>query len=220
MRIAVLGTGSAGAALGTGFARLGHDVRLGSRTSDNPKALAWASEVGGTASTGTFEDVSAWAELVVNATNGATSVAMLTELADVLKGKVLLDVANALDFSKGFPPRLSVVNDDSLGEQIQRALPDTFVVKSLNTLNGDVMLDPGLLAAPSDVFLAGEDAAAKALVRGLLEQAGWLPENILDLGGIDAARGVEMWLPLWVRLMGPVGGPTFNLHIVRGSDAP
>ena len=220
MRIAVLGTGSAGAALGTGFARLGHDVRLGSRTADNPKALAWAAEVGGTASTGTFRDVCEWAELVVNATNGGTSVAMLTEVGDVLRGKVLIDVSNALDFSQGFPPRLSVVNDDSLGEQIQRALPDTFVVKSLNTLNGDVMLNPGLLAEPSDVFLAGDDDAAKAAVRALLVQAGWLPENILDLGGIDAARGVEMWLPLWVRLMGPVGGPTFNLHIVRGAKAP
>ena len=215
MRIAVLGTGSAGTALGTGFARLGHDVRLGSRTADNPKALTWAAEVGGTAATGTFRDVCTWAELAVNATNGATSVAMLTEVGDALSGKVLIDVSNALDFSQGFPPRLSVVNDDSLGEQIQRALPDTFVVKSLNTLNGDVMLNPGLLTEPSDVFLAGEDAAAKDVVRGLLVEAGWLPENILDLGGIDAARGVEMWLPLWVRLMGPVGSPMFNLHIVR-----
>jgi 8-hydroxy-5-deazaflavin:NADPH oxidoreductase len=215
MRIAVLGTGSAGAALGKGFARLGHDVRLGSRTADNPKALAWAADVGGSAATGTFRDVCTWAELVVNATNGATSLAMLTEVGDALSGKVLIDVSNALDFSHGFPPRLSVVNDDSLGEQIQRALPDTFVVKSLNTLNGDVMLNPGLLAAPSDVFMAGEDAAAKDVVRGLLVEAGWLPENILDLGGISASRGTEMWLALWTRLLGPMDGAAFNLHLVR-----
>lgn len=215
MRIAVLGTGAVGPTLGTGFARLGHDVRLGSRTADNPKGTAWAAEVGGTAETGTFADVAAWAEVVVNATNGATSVEMLSGIADALSGKVLVDVANVLDFSGGFPPLVGVAADDSLGEQIQRALPDTFVVKTLNTLNGDLMLDPAALSGPSDVFLAGEDGAAEDLVRGLLVEAGWLPENIHDLGGISASRGTELWLALWTRLMAPIGSPSFNLHIVR-----
>jgi len=215
MRIAVLGTGSVGLTLGTGFARLGHDVRLGSRTADNPKGLAWAAEVGGAAQTSTFAEASAWAEVVVNATNGEASLEVLSGVADVLAGKVLVDVANVLDFSAGFPPVAGVALDDSLGEQLQRALPDTSVVKALNTLTADLMLNPAALSAPSDILLAGDDAAAKDLVRGLLVGAGWLSENIHDLGGISAARGTELWLALWTRLMAPIGGPMFNLHIVR-----
>ncbi len=136
-----------------------------------------------------------------------------------LDGKVLIDVSVPLDFSQGFPPRLSVVNDDSLGEQIQRALPETRVVKALNTLNADLMLNPQLLEAPSDLFLAGDDAEAKDVVRGLLVEAGWEGGNIHDLGGIEASRGTEMWLPLWLRLMGAVGGPRFNVHVVRGKTS-
>ncbi len=215
MRIAVLGTGTVGEALGTGFARLGHDVQMGSRTTDNPKALAWVAKAGGAAAAGTFADVAAWGEVVVNATSGVVSLQVLSQISDALAGKVVVDVANPLDFSGGFPPTLAVVNDDSLAEQIQRALPEVRVVKALNTLTADLMLHPELLSSPTDVFLAGDDPDAKAVVRGLLLEAGWLDQNILDLGGVEAARGCEMWLPLWMRVMGSVGTGTFNVHVVR-----
>ena len=144
MRIAVLGTGSAGTALGTGFARLGHDVRLGSRTADNPKALAWAAEVGGTAATGTFRDVCAWAEVVGQRHERRRRASRCSPRSAT--------PWPARSSSTSRTPSTSLrasrrgcrwCNDDSLGEQIQRALPETFVVKSLNTLNGDVMLNPG-----------------------------------------------------------------------------
>ncbi len=220
MKIAVLGTGVVGQTLGTALVALRHEVRLGSRAARNPQALEWATTNGQADGAGTFGEVAAWAEVVVNATNGAASVQLLSEIADQVGSSVLIDVSNALDFSNGFPPTLSVVNDDSLGEQIQRALPEARVVKALNTLNADLMLHPAGLAEPTDLFIAGDDPAAKDVVRDLLTSAGWLPGNIHDLGGIEASRGPEMWLPLWLRLMGSTGSAGFNIHVVRAaSDA-
>ncbi len=222
MKIGVLGTGMVGQALGTALVALGHEVRLGSRTAQNPQALEWATTNGQADGTGTFGEVASWAEVVVNATNGAASVQTLSQIVNEVGESVLIDVANPLDFSRGFPPTLSVVNDDSLGEQIQRALPQARVVKAMNTLNADLMLHPQNLPEPTDLFIAGDDAAAKDLVRGLLTSAGWLPANIHDLGGIEASRGPEMWLPLWLRLMGSTGAAGFNIHVVRGvsDDGP
>jgi len=126
---------------------------------------------------------------------------------------VLLDVANPLDFSAGFPPTLSVKDTDSLAEQIQRAHPEARVVKSLNTVNGAVMVDPARLAEPTTVFVAGDDAEARAVVRDLLVELGW--SDVVEFPALDAARGLEMWLPLWVRLMGTLGTADFNLKLVR-----
>jgi predicted dinucleotide-binding enzyme len=148
---------------------------------------------------------------VVNATSGAVS---LEALADVdLDGTVLLDVSNPLDFSAGFPPTLTVKDTDSLAEQIQRAHPSAKVVKALNTVTAGVMVDPGSLPETSTIFLAGDDPLAREAVRELLGELSWV--DIVEFPTLDAARGLEMWLPLWVRLMGNLGTADFNLRLVR-----
>ena len=215
MRIGVLGTGTVGQTLGSKLVELGHEVRMGAREDGNEKARDWAAAAGENAGQGTFADAAAFGELVVNATAGTASLDALRAAGpDSLAGKVVLDVSNPLDFSRGFPPRLSVANDDSLGEQIQRELPDTRVVKALNTVTAAVMVDPGALPRPHQLFVCGDDAGAKATVGELLAEFGWEAGELVDLGGIDAARATEMYLPLWVRLMGPVGTPVFNVRIV------
>jgi predicted dinucleotide-binding enzyme len=135
-----------------------------------------------------------------------------------LAGKILIDISNALDFSKGFPPTLSVCNDDSVGEQIQREFPDAKVVKTLNTVNCVLMVNPSLLHGEHDLFMSGNDADAKVMVRKILtEWFGW--KNVIDLGDITTARGTEQLLPIWVRLMGLFKSPQFNFHIVRAEQA-
>jgi 8-hydroxy-5-deazaflavin:NADPH oxidoreductase len=213
MRIAVIGTGSVGRTLSTGLTRLGHDVVVGTR---DPAATAARQEWSGLDTPLLpFDEAGTGADLVVNATSGTVSVAVLRQVgADALRGTVLLDVANPLDFGQGFPPTLSVKDTDSLAEQIQRAFPDARVVKSLNTVNAAVMLTPGDLPDPeTTMFLAGDDADARSVVRGLLVEAGW--RDVVEFDTLTAARGMEMWLPLWVRLMAPLGTATFNLKIVR-----
>ena len=213
MKIGVLGTGMVGQAIGAKLVELGHEVTMGSRSAGNEKALEWVAGAGQGAREGSFADAAAHGELVFNCTAGAGSLDALRAAGDEeLRGKVLVDVANPLDFSKGMPPTLSVAGDDSLGEQIQRELPETRVVKALNTVNAAVMVNP---VAGSSIFVCGEDAAAKEQVAGLLQDFGWRAEAIVDLGGIDAARGTEMYLPLWLRLMGALGTPSFNIAIVR-----
>jgi predicted dinucleotide-binding enzyme len=214
MRIAVLGTGVVGSTLGTRLVETGHEVRLGSRTADNATASAWAAQ--NASGHGTFAEVVSWAEVVVNATPGLVSLDALTAAgADNLAGKVVLDVANALDFSHGFPPAVVQHDGLSVAEQIQAAFPNARVVKTLNTMNADVMVHPRSLSGSHSVFVAGEDSEAKALVSGLLRGFGWAVEEILDAGGISAARGLELYLPLWLALMQAGGSPSFNIHVVR-----
>jgi 8-hydroxy-5-deazaflavin:NADPH oxidoreductase len=223
MQIGILGTGMVGRALAEGFVRTGHDVSLGTRDVHEtmirpldgvPVSIAEWLAGNPSVALADFASVAAAADVVVNATNGSGSLAALHAAgAANLAGKVVIDVSNPLDFSHGFPPTLTVKDTDSLGEQVQRAFPEALVVKSLNTMNATLMTDPGLLPEPTSVFLSGDDAQAKAVVAGLLAQFGWT--DILDLGDITTARGPEMWLPLWLRAMGAVGGPMFNLRIVR-----
>jgi 8-hydroxy-5-deazaflavin:NADPH oxidoreductase len=214
MRFGVLGTGMVGQALGGKLVELGHEVMLGSRQAGNEKATAWASAAGHGAGEGSFADAASFGELVVNATAGSASLAALTAAgAGNLAGKVLVDVANPLDFSAGMPPTLTVCNTDSLGEQIQRAFPDARVVKTLNTVNCDVMVTPGLLPASHTMFVCGNDPAAKAHVAELLQSFGWPAGDILDLGDISAARGPEMYLPLWLRLWGATGTGHLNVKV-------
>ncbi|WP_346926476.1 NADP oxidoreductase, partial [uncultured Arthrobacter sp.] len=163
----------------------------------------------------TFADAAARADVVVNATNGAGSLEALAAAgAENLGGKVLMDVANPLDFSQGFPPSLNPVNTDSLGEQIQRAFPEARVVKTLNTMNASVMVDPVSVAGGGhSVFVSGNDADAKGVVSGLLKDFGH--RDIIDLGDITTARGAEMVLPIWVRIWGVLGTGAFNFKIAR-----
>jgi predicted dinucleotide-binding enzyme len=215
VRIGVLGTGGVGQTLATKLVAIGHDVRMGAREAGNERARAWIRETAERATEGTFADAAGFGELVVNATAGATSLDALNATgADALAGKVLIDVSNPLDFSRGMPPTLTVCNDDSVGEQIQRAFPDTRVVKALNTVTAALMVDPGQLPRPHHLFICGNDAAAKGTVRDLLVDFGWQPDEVLDVGDISAARGTEMYLPLWLRIMGAVGGPVFSVRLV------
>lgn len=204
MQIAVLGTGSVGQTLSAALSQLGHEVVVGSRQA--PPA--------------TFADAAAFGELVINCTSGMHSLAALRMAgAEALAGKVLIDVANPLDFSDGFPPRLAVAPGDSLGAQLQREFPDTRVVKALNTVTASVMVQPRLLAEPTDLLIAGDDADAKAQVVSLLAEFGWSHDRVRDLGGIEQAKLAESYLPLWLALMAVTGTPEFNIRIV-GVDSP
>lgn len=217
MRIGLLGTGGVGQTLGTKLASLGNEVMMGSRQAKNERALAWVAQAGSQASEGTFADAARFGEIAINATSGSASLAALEMAgADNLAGKLLIDVANPLDFSQGMPPVLTVCNDDSLGEQIQRALPDARVVKTLNTVNSDVMVDPGVVPGDHTIFVCGNDADAKREATALLESFGWSRESVLDLGDITAARGMEMYLPLWLRLFGTIGTGHLNIRVVTG----
>lgn len=215
MRIAILGTGIVGQTIATRLVELGHKVKMGSRTADNPKAAEWVKKSGPDASQGTFADAAAFGEMLFNCTTGAGSIPALESAgAANLAGKVLVDVANPLDFSKGMPPTLFVLNDDSMGERIQKAFPALKVVKSLNTLTAALMVNPGQLAGGDHtVFMSGNDAGAKEKVAEVLRSFGW--RHILDLGDITTARGTEMALPLWLRLWGALQTPMFNYKIVR-----
>ena len=215
MKIAVLGTGVVGRTIASKLVEAGHAVCMGSRTPDNATGAAWAAEAGDRACSGTFADAAGNADAVFNCTKGLHALdALRLAGADNLDGKILVDVSNPLDFSQGFPPTLSICNDDSLAEAIQREFPGAKVVKALNTMNCAVMVDPGKVP-DSDVFVSGDDADARATVAGWLKDwFGWAAP--IELGDITTARGTEQWLPLWVRLFAAFGDADFNLKIVRG----
>jgi 8-hydroxy-5-deazaflavin:NADPH oxidoreductase len=215
MKIGILGTGMVGKAIGTKLVQLGHSVKMGSRTANNEKAAEWVKASGANASQGTFADAAMYGEILFNCTSGMASLEAL-KLAGTanMSGKVLIDVSNPLDFSKGMPPTLTVCNSDSLGEQIQRAYPQVKVVKTLNTMNCNIMVNPSLVPGNHDVFLSGNDAGAKAKVTDILKNwFGW--KSVIDIGDITTARGTEMLLPIWIRLMGTFQSPNFNFKIVR-----
>ena len=213
MQIGVLGSGMVAQTIGQKLVELGHSVKLGTR--DPRKLDEWLGKVGGGASVGGFADAAAFGAILFNCTSGTGSLEALTSAgAENLAGKVLIDVANPLDFSHGMPPTLTVCNTDSLGEQIQRAFPDVKVVKALNTMNAYLMVNPALLPGDHDVFICGNDAEAKATVANILKNwFGW--RSVIDMGDITAARGTEMLLPIWVRLWGVFQSPMFNFKIVR-----
>lgn len=216
MNIGVLGTGIVGRSLATRLVELGHVVALGSRDAENPVAQEWLALVGTArgARIGTFAEAAGHGALVVNATAGAGSITALRLAGERnLHGKVLIDVANPEESEPGLGFSLSVVNDDSLGEQIQRSFPDTRVVKALNTVHVDLMTHPDRLPEDTAMFVAGNDAEAKATAADLLRSFGW--RLILDVGGIAASRGLEMYLPLWRVLASAQGTPAFNVRLVR-----
>ena len=216
MKIAVLGTGVVGRTIGTKLVGLGHEVVMGSRTADNADAAEWVAGVGTGASHGRFADAGAAGEMFVNCTTGVGSLDALTSVgAERLAGKVVVDISVPLDFSAGFPPSLFVCNTDSLGEQIQRAFPDALVVKTLNTVNCTIMVDPASVPGDHDAFVSGNDGGAKAQVSELLGTFGWREDRIIDLGDITTSRGTEMYLPLWIRLFGALGTASFNINVVR-----
>lgn len=218
MRYGVLGTGTAGRTIGGALVARGHEVTLGSRRAGGDVATAWVAEQrgrDGRAAEGTFADAAAASELAVNATAGAGSVDAVTSAAAQLDGTVLVDVANPLDFSGGLPPEVLASTRGSLAERIQAAVPGARVVKALNTMNAAVMVDPASLPGPHTVFVAGDDAAAKADVAAFLGELGWPAQDVLDLGGLASARGLELYLPFWLQIMAATGSPHFNIAVVR-----
>ena len=214
MKIAVLGTGVVGETIGTKLIALGHEVKMGSRSATNEKGLAWVKGAGSKASLGTFADAASFGELAFNCTSGFGSIPALKEAAAGLAGKVVIDIANPLDFSKGFPPSLFTGNTDSLGEEAQRTLPESKVVKALNHVTAGVMVDATRVKGDHDALISGNDAEAKGQVSKILKEwFGW--QSVVDLGDISTARGSESYLALWVRLYGVLGTADFNIKIVR-----
>ena len=215
MNIGVLGTGMVGVAIGSKLINLGNHVMIGSRTSNNEKASAWVKANGEQASQGTFADAAAFGDIIFNCTSGAASLDALKSAGESnLNGKILIDIANPLDFSKGMPPTLSVCNTDSLGEQIQNAFPKTMVVKTLNTTNCQIMVNPSIIQGDHDMFICGNENSAKETVKDILKNwFGW--KSIIDLGDITNARATEMLLPIWIRLYGLYQSPNFNFRIVK-----
>ena len=216
MKIAVFGTGSVGETLGSKLIELGHEVKMGSRTAHNEKALAWVKKAGPKASTGTFADAANGADLIVNATLGTGTIEAFKMAGEAnTAGKVVLDLSNPLDFSRGMPPSLFISNTDSLGEALQREFPKAKVVKALNTMAATLMVNPRQLPESHHTFVAGNDAGAKDLVKNLLLAFGWKQEEVIDVGDITAARATESYLPIWLRLYGALKTGTFNVKIVR-----
>ena len=217
MNIAVLGTGMVGNTIGSALLRLGHHVKMGSRTKGNEKALAWVAAQGDRASEGTFADAADFGEVIFVCTKGeGTLDALQTAGATRLRGKVVVDISNPLDFSNGMPPSLFVSNTDSLGEQIQRAFPEARVVKTLNMVNCEVMVNAAKSSATDKgtMFVSGNDPEAKQLVvKQFLAPWGW--DDVIDLGDITTARGTEMLLPVWVRTWVATKNGYFAFKVVR-----
>ena len=227
MKIGVIGTGMVGQTLAAKLSELGHDVVIGTRDVQVTKDRTQKGPYGGPSfaewhqqhpkvKLGSLSETALHGEVLLNATNGSGSLEALRLAGEAnLKGKILVDIANPLDFSKGMPPSLTVCNTDSLAEQIQRAFPGTRVVKTLNTVNAMLMVNPALVGnADHHLFVSGNDAAAKDAVVGYLKSwFGW--KHIIDLGDITTARGTEMMLPIWVRLMGTLKTPMFNVKVVQ-----
>jgi len=224
-KYAVFGTGTVGQSLAGRLSDMGNKVIVGTRNVDdtlsrtekdmygNPPFAEWL-ENHPSVKLATFKQAAADSEYIINCTTGHASLGALKSAGvENLNGKIMIDIANPLDFSKGMPPTLLVCNSDSLGEQIQRAFPGLRVVKTLNTMNAWIMVNPALIPGDHSVFVSGNDPEAKTMAKGMLKSFGWEEHNIIDLGDISTARGTEMLLPVWVRLMGALQTPMFNIYV-------
>jgi 8-hydroxy-5-deazaflavin:NADPH oxidoreductase len=209
MRIAILGTGAVGPALAKALSAAGHEVTIGTRDPQQTKARGQWAEVD--LPLAAYQDLDA--DIFINATNGSGSLPALQAVGNALKGKVVIDASNPLDFSQGFPPSLFVSNTDSLAEQLQREFPEARVVKMFNTMANQVMINPRGLADDSTIFVAGNDTEARQSAASIAADLGWT--DVFDLGDLTAARALEMYLPLWVRIFAQLGRPEFNIKLVR-----
>ena len=219
MKIAILGTGSVGATIGSRLVDLGHQVMMGSRTANNEKALAFVSKHQGlNAAAGTFSEAATYGEVIFNCTKGEYSLDAIALAGKGINGKVLIDVSNPLDFSNGMPPHLipSLANTNSLGEEIQKRFPETKVVKTFNTMWCGIMVDPNLVGGGNHInYICGNDASAKNTTINILKQFGWKDECLLDLGDITNARGTEATLLIWLRVYGATKTGAFNFNIIK-----
>ena len=230
MKISIIGTGAVGRTFGSSFVGLGDEVMLGTRNVKDKLASVTGDQYGGPPFSewhkanpgvrlGTFAEAAAFGDMVINATNGAASIAALKLAGEEnLSGKILIDVSNPLDFSKGRPPTLlpGLNNTNSLGEEIQKTFPRTRVVKTLNTMWCGLMVNPGMIGGGDHInYIAGNDPSARAEVRELLKKFGWADENFFDLGDITGARASESVLPIWLRVMGELKSGAFNFRLIR-----
>lgn len=214
MKVGILGSGDVAKALGTGFVTLGHEVRLGSRTADNPKTVEWANETNGKGSTGTFADAAAFGEVVVLATMGVATVdVILLAGAAHFDGKVVIDVTNPLSFTGQGPPTLAFGHSSSAGEENQKAIPRARVVKAFNIVGNTLMFRPKLPGGPPDMFICGNDAAAKKTVEKILHDFGW--PSVLDIGGIEGSRELEALCVLWVKSAMGLGDFNIAFKLLR-----
>jgi len=228
MKIGIFGTGVVGQTIAEKLLQLGHTVMMGTRDKKSTLAKTGKDNFGrppvsewlknnSKVQLGIYSEAAEFGELLINATNGVGTIPALQAAGkDNLANKIMIDISNPLDFSKGMPPTLFISNTDSLAEQIQRTYPETKVVKALNTMNAYIMTNPDLLPDDHNVFLNGNDANAKEEVTKLLVSFGWKEKNIIDMGDITTARGTEQILPIWVRLWGTLQTPMFNFKIVVG----
>ncbi|MFT8980464.1 MAG: NAD(P)-binding domain-containing protein [Bifidobacterium sp.] len=229
MNIAVLGTGMVGRALANRLAELGHHVAIGTRNVDATLSHTAKGSMGlepfkdwieaqDNVRLATYKKAAVSSDLIVNAVAGMHSISALESIgARDLAGKVLLDLAIPLDLSNGIPPTLVISNDDSLGEQIQRAFPKTRVVKALHTVYYQVMIHPELVPGNHTIFMGGNDAEAKQVVRSVIASFGWPDESIIDLGDITTARATEMYSRLFFALYGKFGTFNFNINVTRAT---
>lgn len=219
MNIGVLGTGMVGEAIATALTEKEHNVKMGSRSANNEKAAEWVKK-SNNATQGDFNDAASFGEMVFLCLNGAHALDAVNSVdANNVARKIVIDITNPLDFSKGMPPRLldGLSNSTSLGEEIQKAWPGARVVKVFNTVNANVMVNPKLVNnGDHSLFICGDDADAKNKVKHfLVDTFGWKPENLLDLGGISSARVTEAYVPFWVSMMQALGTPMFSIKVVR-----
>lgn len=216
MRIGIIGSGNVGRTIADGALRAGHQVKLGARSPDNPELREWLGGAGEGAGLGEIAEAAEFGELLVNATQGDRSLGALRSAGpESLAGKTLLDIANAGSFDEHHNFVLTYANDDSLAEEIQTTFPDLRVVKALSTMHRELMTNPGALPADTTALICGNDEEAKAEVLGLLQDFGWKPENVIDLGDLSAARAMEMFVSLWVRLNAALDRQLFGLAVVR-----
>jgi predicted dinucleotide-binding enzyme len=215
-KMGVFGTGIVGNTIGTKLIQLGYKVMMGSRTATNTKAVAWAQANGKNASAGTFKDAVELGDIVFNCTKGDIALEVFKQAGvDNFNDKIIVDVSNPLDFSQGMPPVLipQCANTNSLGEEIQKLLPGAYVVKTLNIVNCEVMVNAQKSGGEPTMFVSGNNQEAKEKVKGLLNQFGWT--DIIDLGDITTARGIEMLLPIWLRIYMATGNGYFGFKIIR-----
>lgn len=215
-KIGILGTGMVGQTIGTKLISLGYQVKMGSRTANNEKAVQWTEKNGNNASQGNFADAAGFGDMVFNCTKGEAVLDIISMAGpENFEGKTVIDISNPLDFSKGMPPFLipQYCNTHSLGEEVQNKLPGANVVKTLNIVNCEVMVDAKRCGGDATMFMAGNNAEAKNETKEILNQFGWT--DIIDLGDISMSRGTEMLLPIWIRTWQATGNGHFGFKIVR-----
>jgi hypothetical protein len=214
-RVGVLGSGEVGRRLAAGFCSRGHDVMIGSRDPAKAELREWLSGEGAGIKAGTFKEAAAHGELLVLAVLGdATEDAIADAGAENFGGKVVIDAMNPLDFSGGFPPKLSIVGHDSLGERVQRALPDARVVKAFNTIGNPYFVDPRFSDGEPTMLIAGDDDAAKRTVGDALADFGW--SDVVDIGGIEGSRELEAICIVWVKIGGARGAWDHGFKLLVG----